>query len=102
MSNLGFNFGPDVRPLAARMRPTTLDEYIGQQHLLSADKPLHQAIVAGRCHSLILWGPPGVGKTTLAQIIANHADAALIQMSAVTAGVKDIRAKTYKAVANVP
>ena len=91
MSNLGFNFGPDVRPLAARMRPTTLDEYIGQQHLLSADKPLHQAIVAGRCHSLILWGPPGVGKTTLAQIIANHADASLIQMSAVTAGVKDIR-----------
>lgn len=91
MSNLGFNFGPDVRPLAARMRPLSLNDYIGQQHLLSSDKPLHQAIVAGRCHSLILWGPPGVGKTTLAQIIANHADAELIQMSAVTAGVKDIR-----------
>ncbi len=101
MSNLGFNFGPDVRPLAARMRPETLDDYIGQQHLLSPDKPLYQAILAGRCHSLILWGPPGVGKTTLAQIIANHADASLIQMSAVTAGVKDIREAVSEAKANL-
>ncbi|MDI4668330.1 replication-associated recombination protein A [Pseudoalteromonas shioyasakiensis] len=101
MSNLGFNFGPDVRPLAARMRPGTLNDYIGQQHLLSPDKPLYQAILAGRCHSLILWGPPGVGKTTLAQIIANHADASLIQMSAVTAGVKDIREAVSEAKANL-
>ncbi|MCG9735622.1 replication-associated recombination protein A [Pseudoalteromonas shioyasakiensis] len=101
MSNLGFNFGPDVRPLAARMRPETLNDYIGQQHLLSPDKPLYQAILAGRCHSLILWGPPGVGKTTLAQIIANHADASLIQMSAVTAGVKDIREAVSEAKANL-
>ncbi len=101
MSNLGFNFGPDVRPLAARMRPETLNDYIGQQHLLSPDKPLYQAILAGRCHSLILWGPPGVGKTTLAQIIANHADASLIQMSAVTAGVKDIREAVSEAKVNL-
>ena len=101
MSNLGFNFGPDVRPLAARMRPETLNDYIGQHHLLSPDKPLYQAILAGRCHSLILWGPPGVGKTTLAQIIANHADASLIQMSAVTAGVKDIREAVSEAKANL-
>jgi len=101
LSNLGFNFGPDVRPLAARMRPETLNDYIGQQHLLSPDKPLYQAILAGRCHSLILWGPPGVGKTTLAQIIANHADASLIQMSAVTAGVKDIREAVSEAKANL-
>ena len=101
MSNLGFNFGPDVRPLAARMRPETLNDYIGQQHLLSPDKPLYQAILAGRCHSLILWGPPGVGKTTLAQIIANHADASLIQMSAVTAGVKDIREAVSEAKTNL-
>lgn len=90
-----------MRPLAARMRPETLNDYIGQQHLLSPDKPLYQAILAGRCHSLILWGPPGVGKTTLAQIIANHADASLIQMSAVTAGVKDIREAVSEAKANL-
>ena len=83
------------------MRPETLNDYIGQQHLLSPDKPLYQAILAGRCHSLILWGPPGVGKTTLAQIIANHADASLIQMSAVTAGVKDIREAVSEAKANL-
>lgn len=83
------------------MRPGTLNDYIGQQHLLSPDKPLYQAILAGRCHSLILWGPPGVGKTTLAQIIANHADASLIQMSAVTAGVKDIREAVSEAKANL-
>ncbi len=90
-----------MRPLAARMRPETLNDYIGQQHLLSPDKPLYQAILAGRCHSLILWGPPGVGKTTLAQIIANHADASLIQMSAVTAGVKDIREAVSEAKVNL-
>lgn len=91
MTNLGFNFAPDVRPLAARMRPTSLQDYIGQSHILESTQPLYQAIQAGRCHSLIVWGPPGVGKTTLAEIIAHHADAELTQLSAVASGVKDIR-----------
>lgn len=91
MTSLGFNFAPDVRPLAARMRPTCLQAYIGQSHILGVEKPLYKAILAGRCHSLIVWGPPGVGKTTLAEIIAHHADAELSQLSAVTSGVKDIR-----------
>ncbi|MBQ4851612.1 replication-associated recombination protein A [Pseudoalteromonas sp. MMG012] len=91
MTNLGFDFAPDVRPLAARMRPTNLNEYIGQNHILDPALPLYQAILSGRCHSLIVWGPPGVGKTTLAEIIAHHADAELTQLSAVASGVKDIR-----------
>ncbi|MFY8275032.1 replication-associated recombination protein A [Pseudoalteromonas sp. SSDWG2] len=73
------------------MRPTTLDDYIGQDHILGHDQPLYHAIRSGNCHSLILWGPPGVGKTTLAHIIAHHCDAQFIELSAVTAGVKDIR-----------
>ncbi len=89
--NLDLDFAPDVRPLAARMRPTVLSEYFGQQHLLASDKPLYRAIMDARCHSLILWGPPGVGKTTLAQIIAHHANAHFICLSAVSAGVKEIR-----------
>ena len=89
--NFSLDFAPDVRPLAARMRPTTLENYIGQSHILGADQPLYKAIVSGQCHSLILWGPPGVGKTTLAHIIAHHCDARVITLSAVTAGVKDIR-----------
>ncbi|AOT08351.1 replication-associated recombination protein A [Pseudoalteromonas luteoviolacea] len=91
MSNLGFDFAPDVRPLAARMRPKSLQGYIGQTHIIEKDSVLYRAIEQGRCHSLILWGPPGVGKTTLAEIIANHADAELAKLSAVTAGVKEIR-----------
>lgn len=79
------------QPLAARMRPQTLDGYIGQHHLLAPNKPLRKAIEAGLPHSMILWGPPGVGKTTLAKLIANHADAHFVTISAVMSGVKDIR-----------
>jgi putative ATPase len=91
MSNFGFDFGADFRPLAARMRPSTLDDYAGQQHLLSPEKPLYQAIMHGQLHSMILWGPPGTGKTTLAEIIAHYADAEVEKVSAVTGGIKEVR-----------
>lgn len=83
---------PDFnQPLAERMRPKQLDGYCGQQHILQAGKPLYEAIVSGHLHSMIFWGPPGTGKTTLAKIIAEHSDAHFIAISAVLAGVKDIR-----------
>jgi putative ATPase len=78
-------------PLAERLRPKTLDEVIGQQHLLGAGKPLRVAFESGRLHSMILWGPPGVGKTTLARLVAQGFDALFIAISAVLGGVKDIR-----------
>ena len=78
-------------PLAERLRPRTLDEVIGQQHLLGPGKPLRVAFESGRLHSMILWGPPGVGKTTLARLVAQGFDAQFIAMSAVLGGVKDIR-----------
>jgi putative ATPase len=81
-----------LRPLADRMRPRSLDEFVGQSHVLGPGKPLRQAIEGGQLHSLILWGPPGTGKTTLARLIAQRADAHFIALSAVMAGVKDIRA----------
>ena len=85
--------GPDrLRPLADRMRPRSLEEYVGQQHMLGPGKPLRHAIESGHLHSLILWGPPGTGKTTLARLIAQKANAEFIALSAVMAGVKDIRA----------
>ncbi len=93
----------DHRPLADRMRPTNLADYCGQEHLLSPDKPLRTAIESGQLHSMVLWGPPGTGKTTLAQIIAATCEAQFLTVSAVLAGVKDIRtaidrAHDYRAV----
>lgn len=80
-----------TKPLADRMRPRQLDEYIGQQHILKSGKPLYEAIKSGHLHSMIFWGPPGSGKTTLARLIAQHSDAEFIPISAVLSGVKDIR-----------
>lgn len=79
-------------PLATRMRPTQLDHFVGQKHLLANDKPLTKAISEGHLHSMIFWGPPGTGKTTLAEIIAQQVTAEMIPVSAVLSGVKDIRA----------
>jgi len=83
---------PDTRPLAARLRPTRLDEIVGQQHILGHGKPLRRALEAGHLHSMVLWGPPGVGKTTIAQIIAHSVEAQFLAVSAVLSGVKEIRA----------
>lgn len=79
-------------PLAARMRPLRLDDIVGQPQILDKDAPLRAAIEAGRVPSMILWGPPGCGKTTLARLLADHVDADFLTLSAVMAGVKDIRA----------
>ncbi|MDO6437191.1 replication-associated recombination protein A [Cyclobacterium sp. 1_MG-2023] len=84
-------------PLAERMRPTTLDQLIGQEHLSGPNTFLHKAIKAGTVPSLILWGPPGVGKTTIANIIANEVKAPFYTLSAVSSGVKDIREVIQKA-----
>jgi putative ATPase len=81
----------DLRPLADRMRPRRLEEYVGQSHILAPGKPLYEAIVAGQLHSMILWGPPGTGKTTLARLIAERSHARLIALSAVQAGIKEVR-----------
>ena len=89
--------GGTYRPLADRLRPQTLDEYVGQPHLLGAGAPLRRALESGRPHSMILWGPPGTGKTTLARLVANRANAEFISLSAVMAGIKDIRAVVEQA-----
>ena len=89
--SLAFDENHDFQPLAAQLRPKTLQDYVGQQHILSKGMPLQKAIEQGKCHSVIFWGPPGTGKTTLAEIIATHADAEIARVSAVTSGIKDIR-----------
>lgn len=86
-----FDADPPAPPLAERLRPKTLDEVIGQRHLLGPGMPLRAAFEAGRLQSMILWGPPGVGKTTLARLVAGAFDAQFIAISAVLGGVKDIR-----------
>lgn len=90
MADLFGEQGPSA-PLAARMRPRRLDEYIGQSHLVGPGKPLRLCIEAGNLHSMVLWGPPGVGKTSFARLLAESMDAEFETLSAVQAGVKDIR-----------
>jgi putative ATPase len=86
-----------TQPLAEKLRPHTLDEVIGQQHLLSPGKPLRFAFESGEPHSMILWGLPGVGKTTLARLMADSFQAEFIALSAVLSGVKDIREAVERA-----
>ncbi|MDZ4669330.1 MAG: replication-associated recombination protein A [Phototrophicales bacterium] len=81
----------NMQPLADRIRPKTLDEFIGQKHLVGEGKPIYQMIKQGRIHSMLFWGPPGVGKTTLARIIAHHTGMELVMLSAVSAGKDDLR-----------
>ena len=96
MSDLFAKREPEA-PLAERLRPRTLDEVVGQQHLLGPGKPLRLAFEAGKPHSMILWGPPGVGKTTLARLMAQAFDAEFIAISAVLSGVKEIREAVARA-----
>ncbi|HKQ84998.1 MAG TPA: replication-associated recombination protein A [Steroidobacteraceae bacterium] len=87
----------DARPLADRMRPASIEEFVGQEHLLAPGKPLRRMLEGGHLHSMIFWGPPGSGKTTLARLIAARCEAEFIALSAVMAGVKDIRAAVEQA-----
>ncbi len=96
-SDLFSGEGGGYQPLAARMRPARLEDYLGQEHLLAEGRPLREALQRGAIHSMILWGPPGVGKTTLAKLISGYVDAHFEVVSAVLAGVKDIRLVVEKA-----
>ena len=86
-----FSSDSSTQPLAARMRPRVLDDFVGQAHLVGPGKPLRRAVEQGQLHSMILWGPPGVGKTTFARLLAETSDVAFVTLSAVLSGVKDIR-----------
>ncbi|MDK9557767.1 replication-associated recombination protein A [Marinobacter sp. M216] len=92
-----FEDQPGFRPLAARMRPASLDDYVGQLHLVGPGKPLRRAVEQGQLHSMILWGPPGVGKTTFARLLASLSDLSFETISAVLSGVKEIRAVVDRA-----
>ncbi|MFV2089860.1 MAG: replication-associated recombination protein A, partial [Pseudomonadales bacterium] len=96
MSSADDHLDPSA-PLASRMRPRTLDAFVGQRHLLAPDKPLARAAAEGRLHSMILWGPPGTGKTTLAKLLAEASGSRWVSLSAVLAGVKDVRAAVAEA-----
>ena len=87
-----FDLNNEFQPLAARMRPKGFSAYIGQSHIVGEGKPLRKALEAGAAHSMILWGPPGTGKTTLAELIATYCQAHVERLSAVTSGIKEIRA----------
>jgi putative ATPase len=103
MSQNAFEFSSnpgEYQPLAARLRPSSITQFVGQQHLIDVGKPLRKMIDAKQLHSMILWGPPGTGKTTLATIIANEADADVIKISAVLSGVKEIRQLVEQATSN--
>ena len=89
--DLAFAENDTFKPLAAKMRPKSLEEYEGQEHILGEGMPLPTSIKQGKVHSIIFWGPPGTGKTTIAEIIANHANADIERVSAVTSGIKEIR-----------
>jgi len=90
----------ELKPLAERMRPRSLDEIVGQQRLVGVDKPLRRALEAGRVHSMVLWGPPGCGKTTLALLVARYADADFRAISAVLSGLPDVRKALAEAEVN--
>ena len=95
--HIAFSDSAAMQPLPARLRPQTVDEIVGQQHLLGPGKILRRIIEQDAVSSMIFWGPPGVGKTTLANVIANHTKASFINFSAVTSGIKEIRAVMQKA-----
>src|SRR5215218_7891442 len=101
MKDLFTAAGEVIVPLAERLRPKSVDEMVGQQHLLGEGKPIRVALRSGRPHSMILWGPPGVGKTTLARLMADAFNAEFIALSAVLSGVKDIREAIARAEATL-
>ena len=87
-------------PLASRMRPKSLTQFVGQSHLLGKGKPLREAVLQQKPHSMVFWGPPGVGKTSLARLLAESLDARFESLSAVMSGIKDIRASSERAEKN--